>query len=129
MSYRESSLLLLRSLPALFWMGWIFWLSSQQALPPPPGLSYAIAAVAGHFVLYVVLTLLLLVGLGAWGRESGAKYLIALIVATAYAISDELHQSFVPERQASELDILVDVMGALAAVAIWAWGCRKIATH
>ena len=128
MGVRVKRLSVLRWIPALFWMGWIFWLSSQRALPPPPGLSYAISAVAGHFILYAVLTLLLLVGVGAWRQKNGARTLIALSIAIAYAISDELHQSFVPQRQASEFDILVDVVGAFAATAIWAVGWRKIAT-
>lgn len=109
-------------------MGWIFWLSSQQALPPPPGISYAIAAIAGHFALYAVLAILLLVGLTGAREARGAHLVAALAIAIGYALSDELHQSFVPGRDASLFDILVDALGVLFALTLWVYGWRRIAT-
>ena len=47
----------------------------------------------------------------------------ALIGVVIYAITDELHQAFVPTRQGSVLDVFIDTVGgALALLALWAWG-------
>jgi VanZ family protein len=46
-----------------------------------------------------------------------------------YAVTDELHQHFVPNRFASPLDVLVDTVGAvwgmLALHLLWRWRHRK----
>ena len=42
----------------------------------------------------------------------------APVVTALYAITDELHQSFVPGRDPSLRDVAIDVAGALMAVAI-----------
>jgi VanZ family protein len=59
-----------------------------------------------------------------WGRQqglpgrpvtaSGAAFAIA--VASGYGIVDELHQSFIPGRDAAVHDWIADSAGALAAV-------------
>lgn len=41
---------------------------------------------------------------------------ITFIFATIFAISDELHQSFIPGRTASVYDFLADVLGILIAL-------------
>ncbi len=44
-------------------------------------------------------------------------------LAVLYAASDELHQWFVPDRQASGWDVLIDASGAAAGlVGLWALG-------
>ncbi len=47
-----------------------------------------------------------------WTLRSSA---IAVLIALAVAITDEVHQSFVPSRTASPLDVVIDVCGALLA--------------
>jgi VanZ family protein len=37
---------------------------------------------------------------------------MAIVLATCYGISDELHQMFVTGRQASPFDVLIDFAGA-----------------
>ena len=40
-----------------------------------------------------------------------------------YAVSDELHQTFVPGRQGSPIDVMIDTVGGfLGMVAIWLLG-------
>jgi VanZ family protein len=47
----------------------------------------------------------------------------ALIGVVIYAITDELHQAFVPSRQASVMDVFIDTVGgATALLALWACG-------
>lgn len=46
----------------------------------------------------------------------------AVAVAVAYAVSDELHQAFVPSRQGQVSDVLLDSLGAvLGLVLVLAW--------
>ena len=47
----------------------------------------------------------------------------ALIGVVIYAITDELHQAFVPSRQGSVLDVFIDTVGgAMGLLALWAYG-------
>ena len=39
-----------------------------------------------------------------------------MILTVLYGISDEFHQSFVPSRDASVLDVLADLAGALLGI-------------
>lgn len=55
-----------------------------------------------------------------WSWRAAA---IAFAVASLYAMTDEFHQSFVPSRGASPVDVLLDMTGAAAGiVAVWALG-------
>jgi len=76
----------------------------------------------GHLSEYAVLALLLWRALH-WGRRNGAAGWrwqepgLALALAALYAASDEFHQSFVPSRQASIWDVMLDSCGAGLALA------------
>ena len=49
--------------------------------------------------------------------------LLAWLLATLYAATDEFHQSFVPEREASVFDVLIDSYGAaVGLLARWRFG-------
>jgi VanZ family protein len=52
---------------------------------------------------------------------------LALGLAAFYACTDEFHQTFVPSRQGSAWDVLLDTGGAsLGLLLLWAGGrCRK----
>ncbi len=56
-------------------------------------------------------------GAGAWG----AKYalLLAIGFSAFYGLTDEVHQAFVPERDADVYDVLADVLGA--CLVTWGW--------
>ena len=57
---------------------------------------------------------------GGWSWRS-ARF--AEIVAALYAMTDEFHQSFVPTRDASIWDVLIDSTGAAVGLAlIWILG-------
>ena len=74
----------------------------------------------GHFSEYCILALLLMRALNAEFAEQSAKsrinWSIALIVI--YAVSDELHQAFVPSRTASPWDVLIDSLGGMCGT-LW----------
>jgi VanZ family protein len=50
---------------------------------------------------------------------------MGILLIMIYALLDEYHQSFVPSRTASIYDSLIDVVGGLTALSIFAiWGAR-----
>jgi len=48
-------------------------------------------------------------------RKATGKTALALLLTVVYAGSDELHQAFVPSREASLADFGFDILGALVA--------------
>ena len=44
---------------------------------------------------------------------------LAFALGVAYAISDEVHQSFIAGRTGSPLDVALDAVGVLVGVALW----------
>lgn len=56
---------------------------------------------------------------GNWCRRSAA---IAFLIAAGYAVTDEWHQSFVPSRDGSPHDAIIDMCGAALGLALlWRW--------
>jgi VanZ family protein len=101
---------LLYWLPVLVWAALIFWLSSLSVTPEPeavrgfPGWSQE-----AHFTLYLVLGALLFRAFAKPISTTGLP--LPMVIGALYAASDELHQYFVPGRQADIFDFMVDVTG------------------
>lgn len=93
----------------ILWAGIIFHLSSLPLISLP--FRTRLLAKLAHVVEYAILTLLLIRALMAQNMSSRRAVLITLLVALAYAVSDEYHQSFVPGRHPSSLDVLIDTLG------------------
>lgn len=53
--------------------------------------------------------------------------LLSVLMATLYGASDELHQYFIPYRQADTLDLVADAVGAVLGVLIW-WAVIAVRT-
>lgn len=87
------------------WAAVIFGFSSLPGSAIPGHFS-----VPGHVVVYAVLGALLLLALG---RPSPAFIAAAVTLASAYGVSDEFHQSFVPGRCPDPADWAVDTAAAL----------------
>jgi VanZ family protein len=75
----------------------------------------------GHFAEYFVLGLLLLRAIRGPSRGWTLRWAtLAFVIAAAYAGLDEFHQLFVPSREATPWDSVLDATGAAAAqFAIW----------
>jgi len=100
----------------------IFWFSAQPSSELPVfDWADRIVKKGGHMLGYALL------GLSYWRAFDfkAEKRWIAWLLAVLYALTDELHQSFVPGRHPSWWDvILFDNFGAL--IALWlADLCRK----
>ena len=80
----------------------------------------------GHWGEYFILAILIIralhADLPAQSRLRRAAGAIA--IATLYAASDEWHQSFVPSRSASIIDVLIDCFGAMCGAFWFAWHRR-----
>lgn len=108
----------MRLLPAIAWMVAIFVVSAQPTVPQLPGFLSSLTSAIGHFTVYAVLAALLWWVLGAFGVPAGRRFVIAFAGALVYGISDEWHQSFVPGRTPSVIDLFVDAIGALTGLVI-----------
>jgi hypothetical protein len=97
-------------LPVVAWAALIFALSSLPNLSTAEGWLGDVLSSGAHAVEYAVFGALL-------ARALGAR-LLAFSAGIAYAVTDELHQSFVPGRVASGIDLLVDAVGLLVGIAL-----------
>ena len=112
---------LVRWAPVVLWAALIFVLSSLSGLPAPPG---GLTDKHAHFITYGVLAALVVWAITdrAPARTTWGVAAAAVVLATLYGASDEFHQSFVPGREVSALDLAADAGGALlAAVVLRAW--------
>ena len=108
--------------PAFVCAALIFLLSHQSN---PPGAAI-VPDYTAHFLEYALFGLTL-----TWGATSGfhqplgSKSIVLLgVIAASYAMGDEFHQSFVPDREASSGDVAVDVLGAVACLGV-VWVTRR----
>ena len=102
-------------------MAMIFALSS---IAHPPDLPAAVSDKSAHALLYFGLgALLVRARAGGWRRPvTLAVAVVAVVWATVYGASDEMHQHFVPPRQTELTDLLADAVGAAGAAAtLYAW--------
>jgi VanZ family protein len=100
-------------------MGSIFLLSHQPGTTlqfvVPPG-----ADKLGHAVLYALLAGTALFALLPVPPQRALRTgILVVFICFLYGISDEVHQAFVPGREASFGDLLADVAGAAVVVALW----------
>ena len=124
-----------RWLPVLLWATVIFLFSTEHFAAPQssrilgpllrsafPGITAEQLALVqfvirklAHWSEYFVLALLLYRALYAesGGKSSVRPAALTMIFALACAISDEFHQSLVPSRTASPIDVMIDGFGAL----------------
>lgn len=95
--------------PVLIWAGFIFWLSSIPDLRSElPAAWDTILRKIGHVIAFGVLAWLILKALHPLNRQ---KILAAGLSSLLYAISDEIHQQFVPGRTGTASDIIIDAIG------------------
>jgi VanZ family protein len=102
--------------PPVLYAALIFFLSSQSSFDMLPAGLWDFDKVI-HAVEYAVLALLLF-------RATRSPW-IAFAATALYGITDELHQSFVPGRNASAYDALADALGATVACAAGTWARRR----
>ena len=98
-------------LPVVAWAAVIFALSSVPDLGTGLGTWDLVLRKIAHAAEYAVLGALLVRATGRTG--------LAFALGTLYAVSDELHQSFVPGRLGSPIDVAIDAVGVAVGIALW----------
>lgn len=98
-------------LPVVFWAGVIFTLSAVPSLGTGLGGWDVVLRKLAHLAEYAVL--------GALLHRAVRREPLAVLIGSAYAVTDEIHQSFVSGRQGSPLDWLVDTAGVVAGTVIF----------
>jgi len=106
-------------LPALLYMAGIWWLSSMPIALPMP--SVPLRDKLAHVIEYGLLGLLVARAVRvSWPLLNGARALLLAAALTAtWGYFDEVHQAFVPGRDANAYDLLADAIGAALGVAIY----------
>ena len=104
----------------VLWCSLIFFLSSIPGLKTELGAWDLLLRKGAHIFEYAVLFLLFRKALKETvpGLNAGRLGIYSLIFCFFYAVSDEAHQAFVPERGPSALDVAIDTFGAFAGYLI-----------
>jgi len=99
----------------------VSWLSSrgQGQLPDGP---WSASDKLTHASVWAVLGVSLAL---AARRPRWRTALIAIVIATGFGALDEIHQSFVPGRDASVFDLLADAVGATVGALAVTWYSRR----
>lgn len=110
-------------------MGVIFYYSSQSTTPgivveEKEGLTLAFRKMA-HAAEFGSLALLLRIAFGFLRRDPA--YALSFAIAAAYAIGDEAHQRYTPERVGSVTDVFIDIGGVVAVLIVWRLAERRLA--
>ncbi len=108
---------LFRFLPIMYMMAiWVMSSMSSDAIVelPDSKLDGAIKE-SLHLVEFGILYLLLALALLTMRELNGTLNLILIFISCFYGLLDEIHQSFVPYRSATLIDLVKDVIGVLVA--------------
>lgn len=124
----------------ILWMALIFYLSHQPAMESnslSTGIVERIIAVidrvtfdididtgyfnffirkSAHFFTYLILGMLVFNALTSSGMRGLRRFFIALAVCILFAVSDEVHQLFIPGRAGQVRDVMIDTAGAIVGV-------------
>jgi VanZ family protein len=100
---------IIRFLPAIFWMGIIFYFSSRSTSSVPISYQYQFLFFKSlHLIEYGILGILLFYALSSLP--------FTLLIAYLYALSDEIHQYFIPGRGSKFTDTLFDLAGIILGI-------------
>ena len=91
----------------------IFWLSAQPDMSTGLGTWDTVLRKGAHMTVYGLLWVL-------WWRALRYRHAaLAVVITLAYAVSDEIHQSFVDGRHGAARDVAIDALGVgLAGLAV-----------
>ena len=130
-----------RWLPAVLWMGFIFFLSHQEAgsssqlssgitrtlfniinstlpwLDLELDFFHFLVRKGAHFTAYLILGILLAMAMKPLDRKA---YFSIFLLCVLYAISDEFHQTFISGRSGEVRDVLIDSTGSLTGILVYA---------
>jgi VanZ family protein len=86
---------------------------------PNFGMMDLIMKKGGHMFGYALLAAAIFHGINNGAAMKRSRFIFAIILAIAYAASDEWHQRFTPGRTSSVLDVFIDSAGAFLGLTLW----------
>ena len=104
-------------LPVVVWAAVIFAFSSVPSLGTGLGTWDLVLRKLAHVSEYALFGLLL--------ARAVRRPAVAVVLAGAYAVTDEVHQTFVEGRHGAPLDVAIDTAGALVGVLVWVRWSRR----
>ena len=117
--------LLSRWLPLFAYCLIIFIQSSQPSYEHLPEFKFSDKFL--HFSAYAVLGILFFRAFQTLRIKTNIRLLILLSIVSAslYGVSDEIHQYFVPFRNADIMDVLANILGAACGVILYQMWVRR----
>jgi VanZ family protein len=111
---------------AVAWASLIAWASHQS--DPFPSLPKEILSHDKliHLAVFAVLALSTRRALWLAPVSPGRALLLAWVLSTGWGLLDEIHQSFIPGRDASSWDLLADAAGAALGAWLGGVGLRRV---
>ena len=105
-------------LPVIIWMLVIFWLSNRPKVVKldNPSSDFIIGKTA-HLTEYAVLSVLLFWAVCKNLIVNKINWGIPFLYTVFYAISDEVHQLFIPTRTGMARDVIIDAIGGV--IGLW----------
>jgi VanZ family protein len=100
-------------LPVIAWAALIYVLSAQPDLSTGLGTWDTVLRKLAHVAEYAILGALLM---RAFSARSPA-----IAAGIGYAVTDEIHQSFVAGRHAAARDVAIDSIGVVLGVVLFSW--------
>ncbi|MCX8008961.1 MAG: VanZ family protein [Patescibacteria group bacterium] len=113
-------------MPVIAWMGCIFFLSSQQRVSVSDSSMINFMFFKSlHVIEYGILFILTRRAIKYGTNIQEARINVySFIFTTLYGITDEFHQRFVPTREGTIRDVIIDILGACLA-----WGIIRYSSH
>ena len=102
----------------------IFYISSLSFGKGAPGPEFPLKSVIYHFLIFAIFAFFLLISLTKGKTKNRHFIMIAMLLAIAYGIADELHQFFVPNRYSSLNDALVNSLGIMISGVFYSFRMR-----
>lgn len=119
------SLRLILTIPVLVYSIAIYIASSLQA-PPTPNLGFDWQDKVFHAVAYCLYGFVLQFAVVAWRKEQQSHTWLTLIFALLFALSDEIHQYYVPWRTCDVFDWIADVFGVVISIWLFSFVRKKV---
>lgn len=71
-----------------------------------------------HFSVYALIGVWIMAFMSTFDMRLYKKWIISMLIGIVYAASDEFHQSFVPGRGPSIVDVGIDSLGVLTGILV-----------
>lgn len=119
------------ALPALLTAAVIFYVSSLEKIELP--LEFiSFNDLLFHASAYFLFGLTLMLAAYPWNASLDyplSVYIILGLIGVLYGLSDEIHQSFVPNRTFAISDLLADSFGVIIALFVTSWWAKRRITR